>query len=137
MKTSSIEPARAGVRSGSVTRRNRCQELAPRPDAASSSVVSKRSRPAETNRKNVDIHRVGVNEHDRPYSGESPRSFRHAERALHCSREHSALAVEKEECDYADERRECGRQSGDYSQHSTAGKLEAAQKKRQRNADEE
>ena len=40
MNTRSIEPAIAGMRSGSVTRLNRCQELAPSPAAASSSVVS-------------------------------------------------------------------------------------------------
>ena len=48
------EQHRAGngrISSGRVTRRSLCDELAPSPAAASSSVVSKRSSPAETNRK--------------------------------------------------------------------------------------
>ena len=45
------DPATAGMSSGRVTRRSRCQVLAPSPDAASSSVASKRSSPADTKRK--------------------------------------------------------------------------------------
>ena len=51
MNTSSIDPATAGISSGSVTLRSRCQVLAPRPDAASSRVASNLSSPAETKRK--------------------------------------------------------------------------------------
>ena len=51
MNTSSIEPAIEGISSGSVTRLSRCHELAPSPAAASSSVVSNRSSPADTKRK--------------------------------------------------------------------------------------
>ena len=51
MNTRSIEPASAGVTSGSVTLRSRNAVDAPSPAAASSSVPSRRSSPAETNRK--------------------------------------------------------------------------------------
>jgi len=51
MNTSSIDPASAGVTSGSVTRRRRNGVEAPSPAAASSSVASMRSSPAETKRK--------------------------------------------------------------------------------------
>ena len=50
MNTSSIEPASAGVTSGSVTFRRRNCVDAPSPGAASSSVPSRRSSPAETKR---------------------------------------------------------------------------------------
>ena len=51
MNTSNIEPASAGVTSGSVTLRRRNDVEAPSPAAASSSVPSSRSSPADTKRK--------------------------------------------------------------------------------------
>ena len=58
----------------------------------------------------VDVHRVGVHQQDRAGALEPPRRVGETERALDQQRDEPGLAVEEQERDDADERREHGRQ---------------------------
>ena len=55
--------------------------------------------------EDVDVHRVGMDEHDGAYSLQSPRRLRHADSALDRARHNPTLPVEKQERDDADQRR--------------------------------
>ena len=120
MKTSSAEPATAGISSGSVTRRSLCQVLAPRPDAASSSVASNRSSPADTNRKTYTYIVYACTNTIAP----TPLSLHGASAipsdALHHARDESALAIEKQKRDDADERWQRGGKRRDRAKQPAA-----------------
>ena len=137
MNTSSIDPAIAGVSSGSVTR---LQPLPPACAEPRCRFVERGVESLESRRykqENVHVHRVRVHEDDGPHSCQPPRCFLHREQALNCTRKDATLAEQEQERDDPNERRQGCRQSCDDSQDPATGKLEAAEQKRERHADEQ
>ncbi len=83
----------------------------------------------------VDVHRVGVDEEDRPRPGEAPGSALDPQEVADEARRHTALAVKVEESDHPDERRQRHRQRQELPQHPPAGKLGAGEEEAERHAD--
>ena len=82
MNVSSAAPPIAGRSCGRTTRRNGRHRPAPRLAAASSSDASSEARRGAREEIEVDVHRVGVNQQDRPGALEPPRRLLQAENAL-------------------------------------------------------
>src|SRR4029078_4123527 len=74
----------------------------------------------------------GVDEEDRPPSGESPRRRIQAESPLDAAGEKAALAGEKQEGENPDERRQRHRQGEQTRQHPAPGKLRAGEEEGER-----
>src|ERR1700675_1598726 len=80
--------------------------------------------------KNVDVHRIRVDEHDRAHSFEAPRRFRHPQGALHHARDETTLAIQKEKSDYSNQWRERGGKCSHRAKEPAAGKTEPTPQKR-------
>ena len=91
--------------------------------------------PGGNEQKDVDVHRVRVDEDDRADPLEPPRSLPHSEDALNRARDEAALAVQEEKCDYPDQRRQRGGKRGDRAKEPAPGKIEASEQERERDPD--
>ncbi len=83
----------------------------------------------------IDVHRIGVNEEDRAWPGQPPRRAGRPHQTSDQAGGHAALAVEIEEGDDADERRQRHRQGEELTQDPPPRKLGAGEEEAERHAD--
>ena len=83
----------------------------------------------------VDVHRVGVDEEDRPRPGQPPRGAARPQQTPDQTGRHAALAVEVEEGDDADQRRQRHRQREELAEHAPPRELGAREEEGERHAD--
>ncbi len=115
-------PRRAGARRAEARRGFQERPVRPR-----------QARPGEE--VEVHVHGVGVHEEDRAGAGEPPWRLGEAEERLRRPRGEAALAVQEEECEDADERRQRDRQRDEGAEQAPPGKLVALEEKREGHAD--
>ena len=134
MKVSSAAPASAGRSSGRVTRKS----VAPAPGAQRGRGFEQRGvEPGEAGAGEeieVDVHRVGVDEQDRPRPHQPPGGLVQPQQGLHRPRGEAALAVEEEEGDHSHQRRQGDRQRHDRPQQPAAGEVGALEEEGERHA---
>ena len=82
----------------------------------------------------VDVHRVGVDEQDRPRPGQPPGRLVQTQQRLHGVRGEAALAVEEEEGDHPHQRRQGDRQGHDGAENPPAGEVGALEEEGERHA---
>ncbi len=82
----------------------------------------------------VDVHRVGVDQQDRPGPRQAPGGRVEAEEILDRPRDEPGLAVEEEERDHPHQGRQGDRQGDEGAQQAPAGELRALEEERERHA---
>ncbi len=83
----------------------------------------------------VDVHRIGVDEEDRPRPGQPPRRPGRPHQIPDQPGGHAALAIEIEKGDDADERRQRHRQGEELTQDPPPRELGAREEEAERHAD--
>ena len=135
MNVRSAAPERAGERSGSVT----ANAVRHRARAEALGGLDVRGvQPGEARAREeieVDVHRVGVHEEDGRGAREPPRRALEPQDRLDGARRETALAVEKEKRDDADERRERHGQRDQDAQGPPARKLGALEEEGEGHSD--